>query len=193
MCPRLIAPWVLKLNAVAVIAVKCRLGSNTLTTIACPAPCAWIACSAYGIEYPRTSGPKFAASSAEDASVGVFGAGATEGDFTAQLGAVPTSPITADLTTVTGTGPLGTSTISTPCRKLAGMYHLYSVKSIYYLSGLVSRLTMPRNRYSLFRVCVCNLHRLARDNRTARNCCDYSVRPVDRKVRALNQRCAAGT
>src|ERR1700719_3565316 len=124
--------WVLKLNAVAAIAVKCRVGSNTLTTIAWPAPCAWIAASAYGIVYPRTSGPNFAASRADDTSVGVFSPAATIGEVTAQVGAVPTSPITADFTTVTGTGPLGTSIISTPCRKLAGMYHLYSVGSSYY-------------------------------------------------------------
>src|SRR5260370_12368864 len=142
--------WVLKLNAVAAIAVKCRIGSNTFTTIACPAPCAWIAASAYGIVYPRTSGPNVAASSADDTSVGVFSPAATTGDATAHVGAVPTSPITADLTTVTGTGPLGTSITSTPCRKLAGMYHLYLLSSSYYLSGLVSRLTLSRNRNSHF-------------------------------------------
>ena len=124
MWPRLIAPCVLKVNAVAAIAVKCMLGLNTLTTIACPAPCAWIAASAYGIEYPRTTGPKFAASRADETSVGVLGAGATDGDTTAHDGAVPTSPITADLTTMTGTGPLGISITSTPCKKLAGMCHL---------------------------------------------------------------------
>src|SRR5271165_1391058 len=124
MWPRLIAPCVLNVNAVAPIAVKCRVGSNTLTTIACPTPCAWIAASAYGIEYPRTTGPNFVASSADDTSVGVLIAAATAGDATAHSGAVPTSPITADLTTLTGTGPLGTSMTSTPCKKLAGMYHL---------------------------------------------------------------------
>src|SRR5260370_29515604 len=125
MCPRLMAFCALKVNAVAAIAVKCRVGSNTLTTIACPAPCAWIAANAHGIVYPRTIGPNFAASSADDTSVGAFSTAATIGGATAHVGAVPTSPITADLTTVTATGPLGTSITSTPCRKLAGMYHLY--------------------------------------------------------------------
>jgi hypothetical protein len=69
-------------------------------------------------------GPKFAASSAEETRVGVFGATATDGEPTAHEGAVPTRPITADFTTLTGTGPFGTSITSIPCRKLAGMYHL---------------------------------------------------------------------
>src|ERR1700691_3226619 len=193
MCPRLMAFCALKVNAVAAIAVKCRVGSNTLTTIACPAPCACIAASAYGIEYPRTSGPNIAASSADDTSVGVLGAGATDGDCTAHVGALPTNPITADLTTVTGTGPLGTSITSTPCRKLAGMYHLYSVGSSYYLSNLVSRFILARGRNSYFGVCVRDLHCLAGGNRTAGNCRDDSVRPLDREICTLDQCCAART
>ncbi len=74
------------------------------------------------------------------------------GDVTAHAGAAPTNPITADLTMVTGTGPLGTSITSTPCRKLAGMYHLYSVELSYYLFGLVSRLVLTCGRNSHFSV-----------------------------------------
>src|SRR6202167_5146831 len=193
MCPRLMAFCALKVNAVAAIAVKCRVGSNTLTTIACPAPCACIAASAYGIEYPRTSGPNIAASSADDTSVGVLIAAATSGDATAPSGAVPTNPITADLTTVTGTGPLGTSITSTPCRKLAGMYHLYSVESSYYLSDLVSRLALARCRNSYFRVCVRDLDCLVGRNRAAGDHRDYSLRSLDRKICTLDQSRAART
>src|SRR5208282_2613824 len=112
------------------------------------APCSWIAASAYGIEYPRTIGPKFAASRADETSAGVLGATAIDGDSTAHDGAVPTSPITADLTTVTGTGPLGTSITSTPCKKLAGMCHLLLSWKITIGSGLVNRLALARCRNS---------------------------------------------
>ena len=40
----------------------------------------------------------------------------------AHSGAEPTRPITADLTTVIGTGPVETSIVSIPCRKLAGIF-----------------------------------------------------------------------
>ena len=74
-----------------------------------------------GNRIPLDSYPKLAASSAEDTSVGALAAGAVAGACTAQEGAVPTSPMTADLTTVTGTGPLPTSITSIPCKKLAGI------------------------------------------------------------------------
>ena len=71
--------------------------------------------------YPRTIGPNFAASMADETSVGALTAGAVAGAWTAHDGAVPTNPMTADLTTVTGTGPLSTSITSIPCKKLAGI------------------------------------------------------------------------
>ena len=40
----------------------------------------------------------------------------------AHSGAEPTRPITDDLTTVIGTGPVEVSIVSIPCRKLAGIF-----------------------------------------------------------------------
>ena len=62
-------------------------------------------------------GPKFAPSRAEFTNVGELIVGGVAGAVTAQSGAVPTRPITEDLTTVIGAGPVVVSIVSTPCRK----------------------------------------------------------------------------
>ena len=60
---------------------------------------------------------KVAASRAEFTKNGEFIVGGVAGAATAQSGAVPTRPITEDLTTVIGAGPVVVSIVSTPCRK----------------------------------------------------------------------------
>jgi hypothetical protein len=71
--------------------------SKTFTTNTDATPCANIAASACGILNPGTGEPNWAASAVLLTCIKAFGV---------PFGAIPIKPITADLTIVTGTGPL---------------------------------------------------------------------------------------
>src|SRR5512146_3435382 len=61
------------------------------------------------------------------AAITVLGCHIAGAPTAAHSGAEPTRPITADLTTVIGTGPVEISIVSIPCRKLAGiLFHLFN-------------------------------------------------------------------
>src|ERR1700686_105723 len=64
------------------------------------------------------------------AAVTLLGCHIAGAPIAAHSGAEPTRPITADLTTVIGTGPVEVSIVSIPCRKLAGIFfHLLLMPS----------------------------------------------------------------
>src|SRR5690242_50015 len=122
------------------------------------------------------SGPKLAASRADDTRVGTLTAGATSGDCTAQPGAVPTSPITADFTTETGTGPLATSITSIPCRKLAGIYFT----CFNFAGGILrGRSRLPGLGDHRFRVAPRDLDSCAGWDRTGGHADDDAVHAVE--------------
>jgi len=69
------------------------------------------------IEWLLANKPKDSILLVDEAYVHIAGA-----PIAPHSGAEPTRPITADLTTVIGTGPVEISIVSIPCRKLAGIF-----------------------------------------------------------------------